>query len=157
MRFAPSFLPWLRPFWTRDVAATFLLAAALYFIKEWYPFSHFPMYSRLEPQATLVFVTDQDDRPVALRTTFRYASSDSKKAFNARLEAAASRQGRRWTEGHPDDMRAAGAAMLDFLSARAFAGTLSGATELRFHHRTLEWRDGAFREQDQWLATKPLP
>jgi hypothetical protein len=54
---------------------------------EFYPFSNFPMYSRFAPDTYYVFVTDLEDRPVAVGPTFSIAISDVKKAYDRRLEA----------------------------------------------------------------------
>lgn len=153
---SPQLLAWARRWWSRDVCAAFLVALALYVIKEWYPFTHFPMYSRLEPSATVVFVTDQENRPISLKRAFGYASSNAKKSFNARLEKAAAKHGRRWTENHPDDWAEAGKEMLEFFAERKDDRFLKGVSELRFNLRVLEWKNGQFVETNHQLATRPF-
>jgi hypothetical protein len=53
---------------------------------EWYPFSNFPMYSDFEETAYYVYVTDREDKPVALAETFGVAPSDVKKAYDQKLK-----------------------------------------------------------------------
>ena len=142
----------------RDVAFAFLLTAALYFIKEWYPFSHFPMYSRLDPRATLVFLTDQNDEPLGFRTQFGFAASNAKKKYNSRLDEVASEHGRRFFSASPEDKKEAAADLLDYFYDRRRKGKFEArqVTELRFYHRVLEWKGGKMHETDEFLASKPL-
>ncbi|HSJ02225.1 MAG: hypothetical protein ACAI34_16420 [Verrucomicrobium sp.] len=56
---------------------------------EWYPFSNFPMYSSFEKQAYYVYVTDREDRPLALYPTFGNWSSGVKKIFDGYFKAEA--------------------------------------------------------------------
>lgn len=68
-------IPWL----TRDAAKP----------GEWYPFSNFPMYSSFEKQAYYVYVTDLEDRPLALYPTFGNWTSGVKKIFDNYFKAEA--------------------------------------------------------------------
>lgn len=54
---------------------------------EWYPFSNFPMYSNFEPQAYYVYVTDDQDKPVAIQPTFGTWPTAVKKAYDLKLKA----------------------------------------------------------------------
>ena len=53
---------------------------------EWYPFSNFPMYSTFEPTAYYVYVTDLEDKPVALVPTFGNWGSGVKKTYDQFLK-----------------------------------------------------------------------
>lgn len=53
---------------------------------EWYPFSNFPMYSNFEPQAYYVYITDLDDKPVAIQPTFATWPTAVKKAYDLKLK-----------------------------------------------------------------------
>lgn len=58
---------------------------------EWYPFSNFPMYSTFEPTAYYVYVTDLNDKPVALVPTFGNWGSGVKKTYDQYLKAEVKR------------------------------------------------------------------
>jgi hypothetical protein len=58
---------------------------------EWYPFSNFPMYSTFEPTAYYVYVTDLNDKPVALVPTFGNWGSGVKKTYDQFLKAEVKR------------------------------------------------------------------
>ena len=70
---------------------------------EWYPFSNFPMYSSFEPTAYYVYVTDLEDRPLALVPTFGNWGSGVKKTYDKflkeevkRLKAEAEKRGEKY-------------------------------------------------------------
>lgn len=52
---------------------------------EFYPFSNFPMYSRFAPDTYYVYVTDLQDKPIAVGMTFGTAISNVKKAYDRKL------------------------------------------------------------------------
>ncbi|MCE9520092.1 MAG: hypothetical protein K8R87_11145 [Verrucomicrobia bacterium] len=90
---------------------------------EWYPFSNFPMYSTFEPTAYYVYITDENDQPVAMWQTFGTWPSAVKKGYDAllksevvRLKEAAKKQGgkysRKIVEMSGDECRPAGDAIL---------------------------------------------
>lgn len=58
---------------------------------EWYPFSNFPMYSTFEPTAYYVYVTDLEDKDVALVPTFGNWGSGVKKTYDQYLKAEVKR------------------------------------------------------------------
>ncbi len=67
---------------------------------EWYPFSNFPMYSTFEETAYYVYVTDLEDKPLALVPTFNNWGSGVKKTYDKylkeevqRLKASAAEHG----------------------------------------------------------------
>jgi hypothetical protein len=53
---------------------------------EWYPFSNFPMYSTFEDTAYYVYITDLDDKPLALAPTFGTWGSQVKKTYDKYLK-----------------------------------------------------------------------
>ena len=59
---------------------------------EWYPFSNFPMYSKFSESAYLVYITDLEDRPVAIYPTFGTWPTAIKKSYDARLKDLAKGQ-----------------------------------------------------------------
>ena len=52
---------------------------------EFYPFSNFPMYSSFEPDTYLVYITDLEDKPLAISPIFGTSASDIKKTYDRKL------------------------------------------------------------------------
>ena len=52
---------------------------------EFFPFSHFPMYSDFDERDYYVFVTDRNDQPFATETIAAVRSTKLKKIFNTEL------------------------------------------------------------------------
>jgi hypothetical protein len=70
---------------------------------EWYPYSNFPMYSTFEDTAYYVYVTDLEDKPLALAPTFGTWGSQVKKTYDKylkeevkRLKSEAEKQGEKY-------------------------------------------------------------
>lgn len=85
-------------FWKRLPAKYFLLVLLLcaYFKDTTYPFSDFPMYSRLDDVATYVYVTSGNDEPLALDKHFAQRSSNLSKSFRNNLnKKVKARRGKR--------------------------------------------------------------
>ena len=106
---------------------------------EWYPFSNFPMYSTFEPTAYYVYVTDLNDKPVALVPTFGNWGSGVKKTYDQYLknevkrlkkeaEAAGGKYRRRIFEMSGEECRPAGDATL-----RQIRDTSKEQAEVRTH------------------------
>lgn len=91
MRFRQSLLsPSFHLHWVLVVLMAFVIPLATSKTEkpgEFYPFSNFPMYSRFAPDTYYVFITDLNDNPVAVGTTFNIAISDVKKTYDRKLEA----------------------------------------------------------------------
>ncbi len=64
----------------------FILATALYFIGDQFPFSNFPMYSNLPEGADGVFVTTEKGEFVPMTRTFNVSSQTSRKMFTRELK-----------------------------------------------------------------------
>ena len=101
---------------------------------EWYPFSNFPMYSTFEETAYYVYVTDLEDKPVALVPTFGNWGSGVKKTYDQylkteikRLKAEAEKNGQKYRtriyQMSGEECRPAGDATLKQLRDTAKAGT----------------------------------
>ena len=55
-------------------------------IRENYPFSHFPMYSRMAGNTFYVYVTDQNDEPIPIHTLTSIRTGKLKKIFRTQLD-----------------------------------------------------------------------
>jgi hypothetical protein len=88
-------------------------------VKEWYPFSHFPMYSSFEDYTYYVFVTDEHDRPVAVESLYGIRTSVLKKVYQRELRKLAKNHPS-GTKGLPYEQRfPAGVDTLNFLRDNA--------------------------------------
>ncbi len=74
---------WLRLPWLALVFTLICLKA-----KEFFPFSHFPMYSRFPAASTCLYLADETDQVLFSRPTFDVASSTLKKIMGTKLKAA---------------------------------------------------------------------
>ena len=92
--------------------------AACLLLKEFYPFSHFPMYSKNAPGPFCVYVTDGDDKVLFTLPEFGKLSSVLKKMFNGKIQAFKS-DGRvkRYNEMTEEQFQAVGSEILRWLIA----------------------------------------
>ncbi|MEO7933961.1 MAG: hypothetical protein ABIT76_12470 [Chthoniobacterales bacterium] len=97
----------------------FVIAIALQFIGERFPFSPFPMYSGFSKETTVLYVTDAKDEPLAIKKVFRLDASKVKKAYNKALIAICKKNGRDDGDATPADVQAAGKYMVEFLPTQA--------------------------------------
>lgn len=132
----PPSLP--RRLWQRlPFRAMTLLVLALYLIREEFPFSNFPMYSNISEEADVTFITDQNDRPLAMKALFKTSSGTSKKMYKKELGTLTNRQGRDSEHATAEERAKAGQAVLDLLMTRLITAAVPpGTTALRFHVRT---------------------
>jgi hypothetical protein len=133
--------PWryrLRLFWSRlPFPAMTVLVVALYIIQDEFPFSNFPMYSNLSEEADVAFITDQNDKPIAMKALFKTSSGTSKKMYKTELGTLTQKSGRDSEDATPEERAQAGKAVLDSLVPRLRPEALpSGTTAVRFHVRT---------------------
>lgn len=150
----------MRSVWHRiPFPAMTLLVLALYLIKEEFPFSNFPMYSRISEEADVVFVTDQKNEPLPMKALFKTSSATSKKMYKKELAEITNPLGRDSELATAEERRRAGAEVLALLSGRLVGRAIpEGVTALRFHVRT--FRAGVDPDEGsppELLAEWPLP
>ncbi len=150
----------LRRVWRRiPFPALMLLVLALYLIREQFPFSNFPMYSRISEEADVVFVTDQDDQPLPMKALFKTSSATSKKMYKKELAEITNPLGRDSELATAEERRQAGAEVLDLLNGRLVQRAVpEGVTALRFQLRV--FRAGVDPDEGsppELLAEKALP
>ena len=128
----------LRRLWQHlPFRAMTLLVAALYVIREEFPFSNFPMYSNINEEADVTFVTDQNDQPLAMKALFKTSSGTSKKMYKKELGTLTNRQGRDSDHATPEERALAGQAVLNTLMTRLIHSAVpADTTALRFQLRT---------------------
>jgi hypothetical protein len=62
-----------------------LLTVFMLWREEWYPFSHFPMYSAFINQTHYVYVTDSHDRLLPMTSAFGSSSATLKKMLRTKI------------------------------------------------------------------------
>ena len=149
----------LRSFWLwlpfRYMTA---LVVALFVIKEQFPFSNFPMYSNFDTEADVVYVADQNGKPVAMDEVFRSGSSTAKKAYKKELGKLTSPSKRDTREATAPERASAGKIVLgDWYSNMRRERLPAGTTAVRLYRRTFELKDGKLGDDTpELLAEKAL-
>lgn len=142
-----------RPAWQWWLASCLLVAPLLIAIGDHYPFSPFPMYSKFDSSADILYVTDQNDKPLALSSLFGVGSAQAKKRFERELLDVAKTR----------DYEKADAAAVTTASTRFLNGLWKdrkskktnalGVNTLRLHMITVSLsEDSAFQRQDSLLG-----
>jgi len=132
---------WSRGMMRWLVLAPMAVAVALcYWFQDFYPLSHFPMYSQFDDRTYYVYLKGKDGEAIATRTNFRIYTSDLKKHYGRDLKVLKKElKGSHfdWTEAQKWK---AGMATLEYLknerSPKAFAnGAMEGLTliDVRIH------------------------
>ena len=83
-----------------------------------YPFTNFPMYSHLDAESDVLYVTDQTDQPLPFHTLFGTSTSTQKKVFINELKKICNPKGRDTRDALPEERRAAGEKLLEKLLPR---------------------------------------
>jgi hypothetical protein len=135
-----------------------VLVLALYLIKEEFPFSNFPMYSNISEEADVTFVTDQNDKPIAMKPLFKTSSGTSKKMYKKELGTLTQKSGRDSDSATPEERAQAGKAVLDSLFTRLIHKAVPpGTTSVRFYVRTFRAGVSADDSPTEKLAELTLP
>lgn len=131
-----------------------LLVLALFIIKERFPFSNFPMYSNIDDKADVVFVTDQNDKPLPMKAVFKTSSGSSKKMLNTEIKKLTNPHGRDSADATPEELQAAGKAVMVTLKERLRRDAMPPETTmLRFYRKTFRAGElGVGKETPQLLA-----
>ena len=152
---------WLKAIPVPAFILTTILCLAL---RENYPFSHFPMYSRMSGNTFYVYVTDQNDEPVPIHTLTSIRTGRLKKIYNSRLylmrdklEAEGKFAG--FQNLTIEERREAGEYTLSHILERCPPGRkarLDALRPLHFHHvRVKVTSDKAIERTDDTIAKVP--
>jgi len=76
---------WLRRIPVPGVILTTVLCLAW---QENFPFSHFPMYSRMDDNTNYIYITDSQDRPLPIATLTSHRTGKLKKIYQSHLNDA---------------------------------------------------------------------
>lgn len=101
-----------------------------------YPFTNFPMYSHLDEESDVLYVTDQADKPLPFHTLFGTKTSTQKKVFISELKKICNPKGRDTRDALPEERQLAGAKMTEKLMPKLKRDRLpAGVGKLRFHYK----------------------
>jgi hypothetical protein len=128
---------------------------------EYFPFSHFPMYSGFGERDYYVFVTDRDGKPIATEPMTFVRSTKLKKVFNTDLSVIQKQFKTRKDLLTAEQCRPAGNATLKQLVELApeeAVPKLRQMSPLSLHRVYLSLEDGAIVETEpQEVGTWPAP
>ena len=131
---------------------------------EWYPFSNFPMYSNFEETAYYVYVTDLDDKPVAIQPTFATWPTAVKKAYDGYLKKEIERRkkdakdrgekySRKIIEMTGEECRVAGDALLHQLKDTSkFPDEVKKHRGLRLYQMDIWLQDGVIQKKPKLVG-----
>lgn len=155
-----SLPPQLAAAWQRlPFRAMLLVVLFLFLVKERYPFSNFPMYSKVDEEADIVYVTDQADQALPMDAVFRTGSGTAKKMYKKELSTLAKKAGRKLETATPEDRAAAGRAVMTTIVERIRPKAMpAGVSQLRFYRKTFRLEDGGLAQlEPERLAELPVP
>ena len=127
---------------------------------EFYPFSNFPMYSSFEPDTYLVYITDLEDKPLAISPIFGTSASDIKKTYDRKLGELKPRapKGTRKASLPPPLKQEAAAETLAALVKRISPSPhLIGKTGLRLHQVDIHYDGDLLTQRSTPVGQISLP
>jgi hypothetical protein len=127
---------------------------------EFYPFSNFPMYASFTPDTYLVFITDQNDQPIPIKTSLGTAASDVKKTYDRKLNDLKNRAPkgvRRADLPLPLKNEAALATLQAVASKIDLPSQLPTVTALRLFQTDIRYQDAQIQQSTQQVGELKLP
>ena len=136
-----------------------LLVLFLFFVKERYPFSNFPMYADLDEEASILYITDQTDQALRMASVFRTGSGTSKKMFKKELNVVTKTAGRKLGEATAEDRAAAGRAVMATIVQRVRPNRMPATvSHLRLYRKIFRLQDGGLAHlEPERLVELPAP
>lgn len=122
---------------------------------EWYPLSNYPMFASIDPVSWYVYVTDANDRPLAIQPHFGVSAGVLRRMYRTHCEA---RRGA--SEGGAPGMldAAAGQAVLEFLlRSRRPAEASRSPSRIRLWHAAVSQADGRIVRHAELVAEVGVP
>lgn len=150
----------LTTFWRAvPFRAMLLLVLFLFFVKERYPFSNFPMYADLDEEASILYITDQADQALPMASVFRTGSGTSKKMFKKELNVVTKTAGRKLENATAEDRAAAGHAVMTTILERLRPNRMPAAvSHLRLYRKIFRLQDGGLAHlEPERLVERPVP
>ena len=157
-----QFFALLQRYWRRlQIRHVLVVTILLVVIGEQYPFSNFPMYSKVDDESDVLFITDQNDKPLPMHTLFGTSTSTQKKVYMAELKKICNPKKRDTADAKPEEQREAGGKLMEKLFPRLkrdrLASVGEGITTMRVYYKifTLDGGDIA-ASKPVLVAERPL-
>ena len=144
---------WVRLIGKTPFLAVIVLALLMQATKEFYPFSHYPMYSDLPPSVEYYYLTTTKGEPLPQVRYFGFSTSWTKKMLNSRLKKITG--GRNIDEASPAEIKEAGQQTLEYLMdhCKDHVRTALVAEGLQLH-RVLVERSGNRLIRKPWVIAE---
>lgn len=125
-----------------------LFTALNLLLKENFPFSHYPMYSKFENETRYIFITDENDNPIAIKKEFRINTEFLKKIYMNEARKVADSKGTKYWLLKADDLKPAGRVALSYLlNLPNKAKVLKDISSLRLYHVFLTLENNKINEE----------
>lgn len=120
-----------------------------------YPFTNFPMYSHLDAESDVLYVTDQADKPLPFHTLFGTKTSTQKKVFISELKKICNPKKIDTRDASLEDRQAAGAKMTEKLMPKLKRDRVpAGVATLRFHYKVFRAEGDKIQESAPQLVAE---
>ncbi len=145
----PAFLEAALKWWRRFPFRHVLLVTV--FLSFWgkekwgehYPFTDFPMYSRLDDESDVLYVTNEKDEVLPFHRLFGTKLSTQKKVYTKALAKITNAQDRDSRDARPEERRAAGDKLVEELLPKLKKDRLPAGTQsLRFYYKVFRAEGG---------------
>jgi hypothetical protein len=155
--------PWAgraaRAAWKLPFKRVTCLTALLFFVGEFYPLSHFPMYSGISPWTYYLYAQDAEGKPLPMLALFGIRTARAKKIYRSYLASLTEARGKKPNEATDEEERAAGEYLLRFLLGNMLPGQRAelrtDRVKLAYVHLSYEQRN--FERKERIVASIDLP
>ena len=134
----------------------FAFLAFSYGIKEFYPFTHIPMYSDPEPRAPYLHLADASDAPIGVAAHSGVTNPKMRKMYNSHLREYCESNGLDKDHPTPEAEAAVGRTVIDFLRERSELRNRPLPADVRLYHVQIEPADDGFKETRRLLVESHL-
>ncbi len=113
------------------------------------------MYSSFSKETTVLYVTDGQDKTLAIKDYFRLDASKVKKAYVKRLIAICKKKGYSDGDAKAEDLQEAGKYLVNFLPTQARSSQVEGklrANGFRIYRLSLEMTKTGIRESTELVG-----
>jgi hypothetical protein len=141
----------------RSWAVLVLVTVACLQLKEWFPFSHFPMYSKNREESIVLYLTDENDEVIPTGPAFGYPAFRLKKLHDTALrKLKSSGELQRVSEATPAHLAEIADEVLAFVkTGQPRAGyVLPAYAKLRLHRQRLRLADGKIVTNHELLGER---
>ncbi len=149
----------LKHAWNWPFKRVVCLTALLCLIGEFYPLSHFPMYSGISANASYVYVQDANGSPLPMLTLFGVRTARAKKIYRSHLTSLTKARDTKPSLATAKEQQAAGEHLLKFLLGNMTSGqrALLCTDRLKLAYVHLSYEQRRFEKKEHIIATMDVP